>query len=200
LPDAGAAGINADGLIAVLTADGDLTRLGAPLDTALADALKGGDLERKACKALYLPRVAGVKAGRVVFSVARDASPKAFKTAVANGFAAVKAGPAKHVAVHRRPTPLSAAQRRGDRHRGEAEERIPLLRTTEAQRGALRRLLVQGSRTVVAEGAAVGPARSGRASAVRARPSSAGMALARECANLPAELRRSPTLPRRDRR
>ena len=79
LPEAGVAGVNADALIVVLPATGDLPKFGAAIDAALADALKGGDLERKAGKSVYLPRVTGVKAGRVVLGVARDTSPKAFK-------------------------------------------------------------------------------------------------------------------------
>ena len=48
LPEAGVAGINADALIVVLPATGDLPQYGSVVDAALADALKGGDLERKA--------------------------------------------------------------------------------------------------------------------------------------------------------
>ncbi|MEP6506324.1 MAG: leucyl aminopeptidase, partial [Betaproteobacteria bacterium] len=99
LPEAGAAGIAADALIVVLPAAGDLPKLGAAIDAAVADAIKGGDLERKGGKSVYLPRVAGVKAGRVVLAVARDSSAKAFKAAVAGALATAKAGPAKHVAV-----------------------------------------------------------------------------------------------------
>ena len=99
LPDAGVSGVNADALIVVLPAVGDLPALGAAVDAVLADALKAGDLERKAGRSLYLPRVAGVKAGRVVLAVARDTSPKAFKAAVVSGLATLKSTPAKHVAV-----------------------------------------------------------------------------------------------------
>jgi len=99
LPEAGIGGIAADALVVVLPAAGDLPQLGAAADAAVADALKGGDLERKGGKSLYLPRVAGVKAGRVVLVVARDASAKAFKSAVAGALATLKSTPAKHVAV-----------------------------------------------------------------------------------------------------
>ena len=78
LPEAGVAGINADALIVVLPATGDLPSFGGVVDAALADALKGGDLERKAGRSVYLPRLAGAKAGRVVLAVARDNSAKAF--------------------------------------------------------------------------------------------------------------------------
>jgi hypothetical protein len=99
LPDAGVAGINADALVVVLPASGDLPVFGGVVDVALADALKGGDLERKAGRSVYLPRLVGVKAGRVVMTVARDSSAKAFKAAVASSLGTLKSGPAKHVAV-----------------------------------------------------------------------------------------------------
>ena len=83
LPDSGVTGVNADALVVVLPAAGDLPAFGGVVDEAIADAIKGGDLERKAGKSLYLPRLAGTKAGRVLLAVARDASPKAFKAAVA---------------------------------------------------------------------------------------------------------------------
>src|ERR1700712_4611278 len=99
LPDAGVAAVAADALIVVLPATGDLPSFGSVVDAALADAIKGGDLERKAGRSVYLPRLAGVKAARVVLAVSRDTSPKAFKAAVASALAIVKSGPAKHVAV-----------------------------------------------------------------------------------------------------
>jgi leucyl aminopeptidase len=99
LPDAGAAGVNADALVVVVPATGDLPKFGTAIDAALADATKTGDLERKAGRSLYLPRLAGVKAGRVVLAVVKDGSAKAFKAAVAGAFAALKSTPARHVAV-----------------------------------------------------------------------------------------------------
>ncbi len=95
----GLAGVAADALLLVLPATGDLPALGAPLDALVTQVTKSGDLERKAGKALYLPRVDGLKAGRLVLAVARDASPKGVKAAVAAGLAQLKSGPAAHVAV-----------------------------------------------------------------------------------------------------
>ena len=105
LPEAGVAGVNADALIVVLPATGDLPKFGGAIDAAFDDAIKGGDLERKGGKSVYLPRLAGVKAGRVVLAVARDSSAKAFKAAVASALATVKASPAKHVARAASPEP-----------------------------------------------------------------------------------------------
>jgi leucyl aminopeptidase len=98
-PDAGVAGIGADALVVVLPATGDLPSQGSAVDEAIAQALKSGDLERKAGKTLYLPRAAGVKANRLLLAVARDATPKAFKAAAAAALGVLKGGPAKHVAV-----------------------------------------------------------------------------------------------------
>jgi leucyl aminopeptidase len=95
----GLAGVAADALIVVLPAGGDLPKVGAPLDALLAAVVKSGDLERKSGKTLYLPRVDGLKAGRLVAAVARDGSAKGVKAAVAAALAQLKGGPAKHVAV-----------------------------------------------------------------------------------------------------
>jgi leucyl aminopeptidase len=176
LPDAGAAGVNADALVAVLGAAGDLPRFGAPIDAALADALKAEDLERKAGKVLYLPRLAGVKAGRVVFAVARDAGAKAFKAAVAGAFGALKGAPAKHVAVvggdgsaaHAEAIAIAA----GDAayhydHTKPSAGPAPLLAKVSY---IVPKASVNGARAGLAVGAAI----------------ASGMRLARECANLPA--------------
>jgi leucyl aminopeptidase len=95
----GLAGVAADALIVVLPAAGDLPALGAPLDALVAAVVKSGDLERKAGKTLYLPRVDGLKAGRVLLAVGRDATAKGVKAAVSAALGQLKGGPAKHVAV-----------------------------------------------------------------------------------------------------
>jgi len=176
LPDAGAAGVNADALVAVLPAGGDLPRFGAPFDATLADALKAEDLERKAGKVLYLPRVAGVKAGRVVFTVARDASAKAFKAAVAAALGALKGGPAKHVAVvggdnsaaHAEAIAIAA---------GDAAYHYSHTKPSAGPAPVLAKI------SYVVPKAAVAGARGGLAVG---QAIASGMAFARECANLPA--------------
>ena len=65
----------------------------------LSDALKDGDLAYKAGRCLYLHRLAGVKAPRVVFAAAADASAKAFRAAVLAGLGLIKGGGAKHLLV-----------------------------------------------------------------------------------------------------
>ena len=176
LPDAGVAGINADALIVVLPATGDLPSFGTVVDAALADAIKGGDLERKAGRSVYLPRLAGVKAGRVVLAVARDATPKAFKAAVASALGTVKAGPAKHVAVvgggataaHAEALAIAA---------GDATYHYSHTKPSAAPAPVLAKVTfavpkpdVAAAKTGLGIGAAI----------------VSGMDLARECANLPA--------------
>jgi leucyl aminopeptidase len=73
--------------------------LGSTLAGALTDALSHGDFQLKAGKTLYLHRPAGVAAARLVFAAAASAAPKAVKAALANGFGQIKGGGAKRVAV-----------------------------------------------------------------------------------------------------
>ncbi len=88
-----------DALVLVVSGDAVDAALDARLAGALNDAVSGGDLALKKGKALYLHRPAGVKAARLVFTVAGAAAPKAFKAAVALGLAQLKGLGAKHVAV-----------------------------------------------------------------------------------------------------
>src|SRR5688572_27049379 len=99
LAASGLAGVVADALMLVVVGNAVPAGLEKPLSSLLDDAVKQGDLEFKAGRALYLHRPAGVKAPRVVFAVATDSTPKAFKTAVAAGLSSLKAQGAKHLAV-----------------------------------------------------------------------------------------------------
>jgi leucyl aminopeptidase len=64
----------------------------------LKDALAQGDLELKPGKTLYLHRPAGLRAARLVLTVAAHTA-KAFKVAASHGVKHLKATGAKHVAV-----------------------------------------------------------------------------------------------------
>jgi leucyl aminopeptidase len=97
-PDA-LATLSCDALVLVVSGDAVDPALGAPLRAALSDALAQGDLTLKGGKSLYLHRPAGVRAARVVFTVAGANTPKAFKAAVAGGLSHVKGSGAKHVAI-----------------------------------------------------------------------------------------------------
>ena len=182
-PEAGVAGINADALVVIVPAAGDLPSHGSVIDSALADAIKGGDLERKAGKSVYLPRVAGVKAGRVVLAVARDASAKAFKSAVAGALSTVKSSPAKHVAVVGGAGTASHAEALAIAV-GDATYHYTHTKPSAAPAPALAKV------TYVVPKASVAAAKTGLGigSAIVS-----GMDLARECANLPANYA-TPTL------
>ncbi|MDP9045180.1 MAG: leucyl aminopeptidase [Pseudomonadota bacterium] len=88
-----------DALILVVTGEAVDPALDPALAALLAGAVAEGDLTFKAGQRLYLHRPAGVKAPRLVFSVAGGSALKAFKKAVASGIDAVKASGAKHIAI-----------------------------------------------------------------------------------------------------
>jgi len=77
--------------------------LNEDLDPALAGPIReliaSADFEIKAGRTLFLHKLAGVKAPRVVLAAASGATPKAFKSAVASGFQQLRHSGAKHVAV-----------------------------------------------------------------------------------------------------
>ena len=93
--------MNADALLIVSAGTEQPKGLEAALASMFADAVTQGDLELKAGRSLYLHRPAGLKAARLAFAIAADASPKAFKAAVASGVAALKALGVKHLAIAR---------------------------------------------------------------------------------------------------
>ncbi|HXD05243.1 MAG TPA: leucyl aminopeptidase [Burkholderiaceae bacterium] len=89
----------ADALLVVVPAQGGAQQLDGPLGKVLDEALAAKDFELKAGRTLYVHRAAGVRATRVVFAAAADASVKAFKAAVLAGMAHIKSSGAKHVAI-----------------------------------------------------------------------------------------------------
>ena len=95
----GLAAIAAEALLIVLATAESASTLDQPLAEELQRAIKDGDYECKAGRTLYAHRVAGVKASRVAFVHAADASPKAFRKAVFAGLALLKSGGARTLAV-----------------------------------------------------------------------------------------------------
>ena len=89
----------ADALVVVVAGELKEQTLDKPLADALQDAVNQGDLQWKPGRVLYLHRLAGVKAGRVVFAVAADGTPKAWRTALQAAMGQIKGTGAKHVAV-----------------------------------------------------------------------------------------------------
>ena len=69
------------------------------LAALLADALAGEDFALKAGRTLYLHRPAGVKAPRLVLAAAPEGKPKALRAALGASLALLKGSAARHVAV-----------------------------------------------------------------------------------------------------
>ncbi|HEX7384856.1 MAG TPA: leucyl aminopeptidase [Burkholderiaceae bacterium] len=69
------------------------------LAALLADALAGEDFALKAGRTLYLHRPAGVKAPRLVLAAAPEGKPKALRAALGAALALLKGSAARHVAV-----------------------------------------------------------------------------------------------------
>ncbi|HMM86732.1 leucyl aminopeptidase [Azohydromonas sp.] len=179
LPAGGIAAVAADALLVVLVGDKAPPDLDAALAPLLDDAVKHGDFELKPSRTLYLHRPAGAKVARLAFAAAADASPKSVKAALAAGLAALKAPGVKRLAVA-----LAGADAVDDRH-AEAlalavADAVYLYRHTKPSApapAALASVTLLGTKAqqpVLARGLARGEAIA------------AGVTLARECANRPA--------------
>ena len=177
----GWAGVQADALLVVVAGEAVPAGLDAPLAAALDAAVSAGDFAFKEGRTLYLHRPGGVKVPRLVFAWAADASAKALRKAVAAGVAPLKNGGAKHLAVG-----VAGAGELGAAHAeavvGALDESVYLYRATKPSAPAPSRLLqasvlcAKAEQRAVAEGLA------------RARAIAAGVDLARECANRPANV------------
>ena len=95
----GTAGLAADALLVVLCGPKLPEGLDEALDKSLRAAVDAGDLTLKAGQCLYAHRVDAVKASRVAFAVAADASPKAVAKAAVAGLATLKGGGTQHLAI-----------------------------------------------------------------------------------------------------
>lgn len=99
LPSSGLSSLNVDALLLVVAGDtldaGFDARLAAPIEEAVAQ----GDFQLKAGRTLYLHRPQGIRVPRVAVTAAASATPKAFKTALAKGFALLKDTGARTVGV-----------------------------------------------------------------------------------------------------
>ncbi|MEP7295908.1 MAG: leucyl aminopeptidase [Burkholderiales bacterium] len=173
------AGLTCDALVLVVTGDAVDPALDAPLAAALSDALAQGDLALKAGKSIYLHRPVGVRAARVVFAVAGAATTKAFKAAVASGIAHVKGLGAKHVAIgHAGASTLTDAQ--AEAAVAAVREATYVYRHTKPSAPASSAI---AKVTLLCGKADVKAVQQGIA---RGHAIAAGVALARECANRPA--------------
>jgi leucyl aminopeptidase len=178
-PADGIGAVAADALIVVFSAGSEAGSGHEAIDAALALALKQGDFERKAGRTLYLHSLAGVKAARLLLVGAKDNSAKAFKAALATGLAALKGRAVKHLAValadvaatdtHAEALVLALEQfsytyvhTKPSAESAKAPQKVSMLGADKAQVAAVKAGLVRG------QGIA------------------AGVTLARECGNRPA--------------
>ncbi len=182
----GLAGVAADALLVLVcgkpSADEQAAGLGQALAAALQDAEKLGDFAHKPAQVFYAHRVPGVKAARVVFVACADTSTKAWRRGVVAGVSALKAGGSKSLAV----ATLAAGDNRGPSATQTqmlacaVDEALYVYRATKPGAPAAPAL---SSVLLVCEKAAAAvlaaPLRCGQALA-------SGTALARECANRPA--------------
>jgi leucyl aminopeptidase len=168
----------ADALLVVLWGDLKKQRVDAPVAGLLADALAAGDLQAKAGRALYLHRPAGVKAKRLVFAIAADGGAKAVRAAVAAALGGLKGLGAKQLAVGLAGGALDAAQ--AEAVVAAATDATYLYRHTKPSAGPAPAL---AGVTLLA---AKDEAAAARAGVARGQGVAAGVTLARECANRPA--------------
>ncbi len=173
-----ASSVSTDALLLIVCGTSLPEGVDAALNEALRAAVDGGDLTLKAGQNLYAHRVAGVKAARVCFSVAADASPKAVAKAAVAGLASIKGGGAKHLTIAVAGAPnLSAAH-------AEAlvlalRDAVYVYRHTKPSAPAQSKLEVVSLVCHKEQSSELGRGlRQGLAIA-------AGVALARECANRP---------------
>ncbi|MBA3597620.1 MAG: leucyl aminopeptidase [Methylibium sp.] len=167
-----------DALLIVVSGEPAEQRLDAPLAALLADALACDDIVAKAGRTLYLHRPAGVKAARLVFTMAADGSAKAFKAAAMAGLAQIKPLGVKHLAV-------AAAGAELDATHAEAlvcavSDAIYAYRHTKPSAPAAPPL---AKVSLLCEKASAKALQTGLA---RGQGIAAGVTLARECGNRPA--------------
>jgi leucyl aminopeptidase len=175
----GAAAVAADALLVIVSGDAVPAALPKALVTACQHAIEAGDFALERGRAAYLGAVAGVKAGRVVVAYAADASVGAFRKAAAAGLDLLKRGGTAHLAV------LNAGGAANDAAIAEAlvaaaHEAAYVYRATKPSAPPPARL--NAVTLLVAKGEVADADAGLRTGAGIA----AGVALARECANLPA--------------
>jgi leucyl aminopeptidase len=175
----GLSGVEADALLIIVSGPSVPAGLPKALAAVLEQAVSEGDFSFKSGSLFYAHKVAGAKAARVLFAAAGDASLKGFRKALAAGLGGLKGGGAKQVAVA-----LADGEAPGATH-GEALVRVAgdvvyLYRHTKPSAPPASKLagvsLLCGK---AAQAAVEQGIRQGEAVA-------AGVELARECANRPA--------------
>ncbi len=171
--------IVADALVVVVAGDSKNQRLDAPLAGHLKQLLSQGDFEIKAGRSIYMHRPDGVRAPRLVWAAASNDTAKAFKAAISGAVNLLQNSGAKHVAV------VSAVAQALTAEHAEAlvaavHDATYLYRHTKPSAppaGALAKV------TLLLDKDEAKAAQSGLA---HGKAIAAGVTLARECGNRPA--------------
>jgi leucyl aminopeptidase len=177
----GAAAVAADALLAIVGGDKVPAALPKALAAALERAAGAGDFQFKNGSLTYLSGADGVKAQRIVFVHAADATATAFRKAVAAGLAALKTGGTGHLAV------VSAGAAEPDAATAEAlvcavSDAAYVYRATKPSAAPAAKLSAVTLLTAKGQQAAA------QAGLKRGAAIAAGVTLARECANRPGNV------------
>jgi leucyl aminopeptidase len=171
--------LKTDALLLIVAGESLDAGLDPALAKPLADAIAQGDYQLKAGRTLYLHRLPGVKAPRVVVAFAADGSPKALKTAVVQGLGPLKDRGARNVAVA-----LSGGPELTESH---AEALVSAVSdATYLYRHTKPSAPPASAIAAVALVCAKAQAKLVQAGLQKGQAIHAGVTLARECANRPA--------------
>jgi leucyl aminopeptidase len=174
----GLVGVAAEALLVLVSGSQVPEALEPALAEALAGAVKDGDFAFKPGQTLYLHRVAGVKAARLVFAYLADDSAKTLRKTVGMGVTYVKGSGARQLSVAAVGGPAwTAAQ--AEALVAALTDATYLYRETKPSAPPPSKLALVSVLCSKAESAAVAEG------LVRGDAIAAGTLLAKECANLP---------------
>jgi leucyl aminopeptidase len=179
MPSGGLSEIAADALLVVMVGNAAPPTLDKTVTTLLADAVAQGDFEFKPNRCLYVHRPVGLKSGRLALVCAPNDSAKAFKAAVASGLSGLKALGATSLAVAR-----AGVEALGEAHAealaAAVADAVYVYRHTKPSAPAAPKLAA----VTLISGRKESPALA--RGLQRGAAIAAGVELARECANRPA--------------
>jgi leucyl aminopeptidase len=173
----GWAEVATDALLVVVIAGTSPASIGGAVGEALALAVADGDLEHKAGRCAYIARPAGLRAKRLVLAIAKDDSAKAFRAAAAAGLGVVKPLGVEQLAVACSAEISAAHAQALVTAVGDATYLYSLTKPSAPKPPKLRAVtLLCGAKA----------AADVRAGVTRGKAITAGITLAREFANRPA--------------
>jgi leucyl aminopeptidase len=172
--------VAADALIVVLQADSKALTGHATLDAAINAAVKQGDFESKPAQTLYLHAVPGIKAPRVVLVGTKNDAAKSLRSALSAALALLKGKPVKHVVVTLPGCAVSSAQ--AETLALAMEQSAYLFTHTKP---SAQTLTAPSKVSLVCDKA---QSASVKAGFVLGQAIGHGVTLARECANMPANI------------